>query len=67
MQQQEKILFAWINARMKSVQKVMMDSVKGYLLDLTGENMELIDGDVQFRFIVGNSSRSEAGSILYAF
>ena len=26
-----------------------------------GENMELIDGDVQFRFIVGNSSRSEAG------
>ena len=32
-----------------------------------GENMELIDGDVQFRFIVGNSSRSEAGSILYAF
>lgn len=23
--------------------------------------MELIDGDVQFRFIVGNSSRSEAG------
>lgn len=29
--------------------------------------MELIDGDVQFRFIVGNSSRSEAGSILYAF
>ena len=32
-----------------------------------GENIELIDGDVQFRFIVGNSSRSEAGSILYAF
>ena len=45
--QQEKLLFAWINARMKSVQKVMMDSVKGYLLDLTGENMELIDKELE--------------------
>lgn len=45
--QQEKILFAWMNARMKSVQKTMLDSVKGYLLDLTGENMELIDKELE--------------------
>lgn len=45
--QKERILYAWINARMKSVQKTMLDSVKGYLLDLTGENMELIDKELE--------------------
>lgn len=45
--QNEKILFSWINSRMKSVQKTMLDSVKGHLLDLTGENMELIDKELE--------------------
>lgn len=45
--QKEKILFSWINARMKSVNKTMMDSVKGLLLDLTGENMEFIDKELE--------------------
>lgn len=45
--QKDKILFSWINARLKSVNKTMLDSVKGMLLALTGENMEIIDKELE--------------------
>ncbi len=45
--QKDKILFAWINSRMKSVDKMMADSVKSMLLTLTGENMEIIDKELE--------------------
>lgn len=47
MRQKDKILFSWINARLKSVNKAMLDSVKGKLLALTGENMEIIDKELE--------------------